>query len=151
MVLLKGFDERGFVFYTNTESQKGECIAVHPEVALTFYWGDMQRQVRIEGRAAQVEDEVADAYFASRPWKSRIGALASAQSRPLESRSQLVNKVQQLEAQYARKPVPRPRYWTGYRVCPRRYEFWQLRLSRLHDRLVYERTDYGWRRYRLYP
>ena len=150
-VLLKGFDARGFAFYTNLESRKSEAIKANPYAALLFYWDKLHRQVRIEGGVVPVEPAEADAYFASRPHGSRIGAVASPQSRLIE-RADLEARVEALEAEYPDDaPVPRPGYWGGWRVVPERFEFWQGRTSRLHDRLVYARGGDGWKVARLAP
>jgi pyridoxamine 5'-phosphate oxidase len=151
-VLLKGFDERGFVFYTNLESRKGRELAGNPHVALNFYWRALDKQVVVLGRAEAVSDEEADAYFASRPRGSQLGAWASHQSRPLPSRGRLVADVAKLEARYLGRAVPRPPHWSGFRVVPRWIEFWIEGRFRLHDRTAYERDgEGGWRRTKLYP
>jgi len=151
MVLLKEFDARGFVFYTNFESRKGEQILASPKVALNFYWRELERQVSIEGRAQPVSDEEADAYFATRPRASQLGAWASQQSRPLENRARLLADVARIEARHLGGEVPRPPHWSGFRVVPERLEFWAGRPFRLHDRMLYERTADGWKATRLYP
>lgn len=151
MVLLKAFDEHGFVFYTNLESRKGEQLAVHPRVALNFYWRELGEQVQIEGEAEPVTGEEADAYFATRPRQSQLGAWASKQSRPMESRTRLVADVAKLEAKYLGRKIPRPQHWSGYRVVPERFEFWVQKPFRLHERTLYERSDGGWRATTLYP
>lgn len=151
VVLLKGFDARGFVFYTNLESRKGAEIRANPHVSLNFFWRELDQQVRIEGRAEPVTDEEADAYFASRPRASRLGAWASEQSRPLKSRARLMARVAKYEAKYLTGPVPRPAHWSGFRVVPRAIEFWVSGAFRLHDRTVYERTGDGWTSHKLYP
>ena len=151
MVLLKGYDEAGFVFYTNFESRKGRQILAHPKAALLFHWKSLRRQVRIEGPVSPVSDAEADAYFHSRPRSSQIGAWASEQSRPLESRFELEKRVARFAAKYALGKVPRPPHWSGLRVAPRLYEFWQDGAFRLHDRLVYQREDDRWRTEKLYP
>jgi pyridoxamine 5'-phosphate oxidase len=150
-VLLKGYDERGFVFYTNYEGRKANEIEANPMCALLFYWGELERQVRIEGRASRLSGDESDAYFEGRPRGSRLGAWASEQSRPLEDRSVLEERVKALEAQYEGREIPRPPFWGGYRVEPDTIEFWQGRENRLHDRLVYRREDGAWRIERLQP
>ena len=152
IVLLKGFDERGFVFYTNYEGRKGEELEANPHCALLFYWGELERQVRIEGRVGRLPDEESDAYFAGRPRGSQLGAWASEQSRPVRDRSTLELRLRELEAEYEGREVPRPPFWGGYRVEPETIEFWQGRGDRLHDRIIYRRSeDGGWRRERLQP
>lgn len=152
IVLLKDFDERGFVFYTNRESRKGQALSLHPQAALCFHWKTLGRQVRVEGRVVMVDDHESDAYYASRPKGSRIGAWASRQSRPLESRSTLVSRVEELERQYNQTDnIPRPPHWGGYRLNPDYIEFWHDGEFRLHTRLVYNLTEKGWERSLLYP
>jgi pyridoxamine 5'-phosphate oxidase len=152
IVLLKGFDERGFVFYTNYEGRKSGELETNPYAALVFYWGELERQVRIEGRVSRVSEEESDAYFAGRPRGSQLGAWVSEQSRPVEGRSALEERLRELEAEYESREVPRPPFWGGYRVEPEVIEFWQGRENRLHDRLLYRRSDdEGWRRERLQP
>ena len=150
-VLLKGYDQRGFVFYTNYEGRKASEIGANPACALLFYWGELERQVRIEGNASRLSKEESDAYFSSRPRGSRLGAWASEQSRPVGDRSVLERRVRELEAEYAGREVPRPPFWGGYRVEPEVVEFWQGRENRLHDRLVYSRSGEGWKMKRLQP
>ena len=151
MVLLKGFDERGFVFYTNLESAKGREILGSMKAAMCFHWKSLRRQVRVRGPVERVSDEEADAYFASRPRGSRIGAWASKQSRPLESRFALEKAVAEYTARYAVGTIPRPDYWTGLRIRPASIEFWHDRPFRLHDRVVFSRKGEGWEKTRLYP
>lgn len=151
VVLLKGFDRRGFVFYTNYEGRKGRELEENPRAALLFYWGELERQVRIEGTASRVSEEESDAYYAGRPRGSRLGALASEQSRVVGSREVLEGRIKNLEAEYEGRDVPRPAFWGGYRVEPEAMEFWQGRENRLHDRLVYRRGEVGWKMERLQP
>jgi pyridoxamine 5'-phosphate oxidase len=151
MVLLKGYDPRGFVFYTNLESAKGEALARNPQAALVLHWKSRRRQVRARGPVAHVTPEEADAYFESRHRDSRIGAHASRQSRPLSDRATLEAEVAALAARYEDGPVPRPDHWTGFRIAPLTIEFWQDGPFRLHDRVRFTRADEGWERSRLYP
>jgi pyridoxamine 5'-phosphate oxidase len=152
MVLLKGFDEAGFVFYTNFESAKGREILGNMKAAMCFHWKSLRRQVRVRGPVEIVSDAEADAYFASRPRGSRIGAWASKQSRPLESRFALEKAVAEYTARYAIGDIPRPAYWSGFRIVPMTIEFWHDRPFRLHDRLLFSRSEGGaWEKQRLYP
>jgi pyridoxamine 5'-phosphate oxidase len=152
MVLLKGFDEQGFVFYTNFESIKGREIQSSMKAAMCFHWKSLRRQVRVRGPVEIVSDAEADAYYATRPRGSRIGAWASKQSRPLESRFALEKAVAEYTARYAFGDIPRPPYWSGFRIKPQTIEFWHDRPFRLHDRIMFSRTDAGvWEKTRLYP
>jgi pyridoxamine 5'-phosphate oxidase len=153
MILLKGADARGFVFYTNKESAKGLELAGNPKAALLFYWKSLGRQIRIRGPIEHASDAEADAYFATRHRESRIGACASAQSRPLQSRSLLEEEVARLTKAFGSDDVPRPAYWSGYRVIPIEIEFWKSGAFRLHDRIVFRRASPGdpWTKTRLYP
>lgn len=141
MVLLKGHGPKGFVFYTNVNSKKGEQIAVNKNVALCFHWKNQSRQVRIEGEVEQVPDDVADAYFESRAKDSKIGAWASKQSRPMEGRFEFEKRIAKYAAKYGFGSVPRPEYWTGFYVRPRLIEFWEDRKFRLHERFIHTRED----------
>ena len=153
MVLLKGYDAAGFVFYTNTESRKGTNLAAHPKAALLFHWKSLKRQVRLEGPVAPVTDAEADAYFDTRARGSQIGAWASDQSRPLESRFALEKRVAEFGARHLIGKVPRPAHWSGFRLQPVLIEFWQDQPFRLHDRLEYSRPTAGspWSTRTLYP
>lgn len=153
MVLLNGRDGEDFVFYTNTQSQKGEELLAQPKAALLFHWKSLRRQVRIRGAVTVVSDEMADAYFQSRPRDSRIGAWASQQSRPLESRFALEKAVAIQAAKFGVGTIPRPPHWTGFRISPVYLEFWRDGAFRLHDRVVFRRAQLGepWARARLYP
>ena len=151
MVLIKKVNERGFVFYTNMASRKGHELSANGKAALCFYWKSCGRQVRIHGRVAALGDSEADAYFADRPRDSQIGAWASKQSDTLASRAELDQAVAHLEAEYAGKEVPRPPFWSGFRLEVEDMEFWEERSSRLHHRLVYERDGADWRTRMLYP
>ena len=150
-VLLKGVDERGFVFYTNARSRKARQLRENPRAALVFFWQTVFEQVQVEGAVAFVPDEEADAYWATRRRESRIGAWASAQSDPLGSRAELEARYAEYERRFAGGDVPRPAHWRGYRLAPERIEFWQARDHRLNHRECYERTGAGWRRLLLNP
>lgn len=151
MVLLKGYDERGFVFYTNFESRKGREILASRKAALLFHWKSLRRQVRVRGPVEIVSDAEADEYYASRPRGSRIGAWASLQSRPLESRFALEKAVAEYGLKFGLGEIPRPAHWSGFRVVPSAFEFWHDRPFRLHDRVVFERSGESWAKSRLYP
>ena len=151
MVLLKGYDTDGFVFYTNLHSRKGEELAVNKNVALLFHWKSLRRQIRIEGTVEQVDDKVADAYFGSRGRDSQLGAWASDQSHRLENRQIFMDRFQAMEERFTGKDVPRPPHWSGFRVDPVRIEFWQDREHRLHERRVFARNDDIWTEGLLYP
>ena len=153
MVLLKGFDERGFVFYTNFESQKGEEILQQNKAAMCFHWKSLRRQVRVRGDIEIVSNDEADAYYNSRARGSRIGAWASKQSRPLESRFALEKEVAKYTAKYAIGEIPRPPHWSGIRILPTYIEFWKDGAFRLHDRIIFQRekTDQSWDKSRYYP
>ena len=151
MVLLKHVSEAGFVFYTNTGSRKVQDLGTNPNAALCFHWSGLGRQVRVSGPVNRVSDEEADAYFASRGRGSQIGAWASRQSQPMKGRFALETEVAKMAAKFGVSKVPRPDFWTGFRVTPLRVEFWQHRDSRLHDRLVYHREENGWRTETLFP
>ena len=151
VVLMKGFDERGFVFHTNYEGRKGLEIEENPHCALLFYWGELERQVRVEGNAVRVPKKESDAYFEGRPRGGHISAWASEQSRQIESRKALEERVLAVEAEYEDREIPRPSFWGGYRVGPESIEFWQGRENRLHDRLSYTRRNGEWKIQRLQP
>jgi pyridoxamine 5'-phosphate oxidase len=151
IVLLKAFDDRGFVFYTNFEGRKGRQLLAHPKAALCFYWAPIDIQVRIEGTVTKVAAEEADAYFATRHRLSQIGAWASRQSEPLETVTALDERVAKYEKEYEGRDVPRPKFWSGFRVGPQRIEFWKGKPNRLHERHLYTRDGDGWRIESLYP
>lgn len=151
MVLLKGVDERGFSFYTNYDSRKGQELGANPYAALILYWDELERQVRIEGKVEKLPRQASEAYFKSRPYGSQIGALASHQSKVLESRKPLEERTQMLKERYGEGEVPLPESWGGYLLKPTAIEFWQGRPSRLHDRLKYVREGDNWRVVRLSP
>jgi pyridoxamine 5'-phosphate oxidase len=152
IVLLKAFDARGFVFYTNLGSRKSGEIKANPRAALCFHWKPLFKQIRIEGDVAQVEDAEADVYFNERPLISRLGAIASLQSRPLAHREDFMARVKKLQETYSESnPPPRPDFWSGWRVAPRAIEFWQDGEFRLHDRDLYTREGQGWKMEKLYP
>jgi pyridoxamine 5'-phosphate oxidase len=152
MVLLKDFDEQGFVFFTNYNSHKGQELAKNPQAALVFWWVELERQVRIAGRVEKISENESDQYFYSRPDNSRLGAWASNQSEAIASREVLEQRLQEFQRQYANQQIPRPNYWGGFRIIPAEIEFWQGRPSRLHDRLLYSYLDHGsWKIERLSP
>jgi pyridoxamine 5'-phosphate oxidase len=153
IVLLKGQDPRGLVFYTNYESRKGEELSSDPRATLVFHWKSLQRQIRVEGTVERVVPEEADAYFASRPRLSKVGAWASDQSRPLAERPELERRLAEAEARFPGDDVPRPPHWSGFRLLPHRFEFWREMPYRLHDRLVFTRSEAGepWSKGRLFP
>jgi pyridoxamine 5'-phosphate oxidase len=152
IVLLKGYDNHGFIFYTNYLSRKGKEITKNPVGALTFFWGELERQVRIEGTIEKLSKEQSERYFQTRPKGSQLGALVSPQSQEIAGREVLVNKMSQLEAEYADKDIQKPSFWGGYILKPRMVEFWQGQQSRLHDRILYKKVDNStWKTVRLAP
>ena len=151
MVLLRGVDERGFAFFTNYNSRKSRDLDANPYASLCFHWVALDEQIRVEGRVERLSASESDSYFAERPRGSQLGAWASAQSSPLPSREQLEEEYRSTEQRFAGQIVPRPPFWGGYRIVPERIEFWYGRPDRLHDRIMYEKTETGWRIERLYP
>jgi pyridoxamine 5'-phosphate oxidase len=150
VVLLKEFDETGFTFFTNYKSRKGKELEENPNAAILFWWGLFERQIRIEGKIERISREDSEAYFNVRPLKSRLGALSSNQSEIIENRQVLENKFSELEKKYGDNP-PMPKNWGGYKLIPSKFEFWQGRRDRLHDRIIYERIKNDWKIYRLSP
>jgi pyridoxamine 5'-phosphate oxidase len=152
MVILRGFDERGFVFYSDYESRKGKELAENPWASLVFYWVELHRQIRIEGTVEKISEQESDVYFQTRPAGSRLATWASQESQIISSRAVLESRMQELEAHYRDQPIPRPPYWGGYRVLPNAFEFWQSRPNRLHDRVLYSRqSNSSWLIQRLSP
>jgi pyridoxamine 5'-phosphate oxidase len=151
VVLLKSFDEKGFVFFTNYESRKGKELEQNPFASLLFFWPELERQVRIEGRAERISRAESMAYYFSRPVNSRLGAWASMQSAVIESRRLLEKKWEEMKARFEGKEIPLPDFWGGYRIVPDAFEFWQGRESRLHDRIAYKKSENGWKIVRLSP
>ena len=151
VVLLKGFDEAGFVFFTNYESEKGKQLIEHPFASLVFFWKELERQVRIEGSCVKTSEKESDDYFHSRPPESQLGAWASPQSRVIEGRHILEERLKDLKMRFSTGTIPRPPHWGGLRVIPEKVEFWQGRSSRLHDRILYQKNADGWGIFRLAP
>ena len=151
VVLLKGFDPQGFVFFTNYESRKGRDLESNPKAALNFFWPELERQVQIRGEATRTSREESESYFSTRPVASKLGAWASQQSRLLSGRQELEDRLTKVAEQYSDGNVPCPPFWGGFRVSPERFEFWQGRQSRLHDRICYELANGSWKIFRLYP
>ncbi|MGZ5121018.1 MAG: pyridoxamine 5'-phosphate oxidase [Burkholderiales bacterium] len=151
MLLLKGVDERGFVFYTNLQSPKARCLTSNPHVALCFYWTELDKQVRVRGHVEAVSDAEADAYFASRARLSRISAWASKQSQPMHDYFELETQVAKTALRFGLGQIPRPAFWSGFRVIPERIEFWKQKPFRRHERFVYDRTGKSWQKHWLYP
>ena len=151
MVLLKDFDQSGLVFFTNYLSQKGEQLAHNPRASILFWWESLQRQIRIEGEVVKIGEEESDTYFQSRPYGSRLGAWVSEQSQPIVDRTVLEKRQIEFEKKFAEGNVPRPYHWGGYRLTPNKFEFWQGRSNRLHDRLLYQMQQEAWTRARLAP
>jgi pyridoxamine 5'-phosphate oxidase len=151
VVLLKGFDERGFVFFTNYTSKKARDIANESRVSMTFFWPELERQIHVRGVAGKTSREESESYFASRPAASKLGAWASKQSTELSERSKLEDEFEAIKKRFEGGEIPCPEFWGGFRIVPSRFEFWQGRRSRLHDRICYELKDDGWHIFRLYP
>lgn len=151
VVLLKGFDPSGFVFFTNYQSRKGRELEANPVAAINFFWPELERQVNVSGSVTKISGEESDEYFASRPFTSRIGAWASNQSEKIEARAEIIKRAALIAAKHPLGHVPRPPHWGGFRLAPDRFEFWQGRPSRLHDRICYERDAESWQIYRLSP
>ena len=151
VVLLRGMDERGFVFFTNSLSAKGQQLAANPQAALCFHWDFLGEQVRVEGHTKKVDEEESDNYWELRSRESRLGAWASQQSQLLADRRELESRVEEFEKKFANQDVPRPPHWYGYRVVPERIEFWQEGTNRLHARTIYEEAQTGWKRFSIYP